>query len=248
MPYTIDQLEDEVPPDKTPEEHSKWLKGCMTFTGMDLGIGKELTHDWSVLFTVMLQPDGKIRVLQIESGKWTSPEIIEKIRDTHYRYRSQILVESNQAQKYIVDFVKDKYSKIPIKPFNTGGGKAKLNNKHHPEYGVEGIANELANKDWIIPSTPDGKPLNQDTENWIRGMLYYDPRGHTSDWLIACWISREGARRRFRHLVSHVDVGHPLIAQNGLMSGENRDLSLVPIEERRRQIVLDSLQDLFQPR
>ena len=232
FPYSLDQLPESERP-----------KTIRTFTGVDLGVGKELTHDWTVLFTIMVLEDGKFRVLQIERGKWTSPEIIEKIRETHYRYNSTILVESNAAQRYIVDFVRDKYKKIPIKPFTTRGTKT-VNNKNHPEFGVEGIANEMAGRMWVIPSDSDGRPLNEETKAWIDGMLYYDPLGHTDDLLMASWIAREGAKRRFQNRLTHVDIDY-LGARNqlALPSGERQQQT---IQEREIEARKNDIATIFQ--
>ena len=82
-------------------------------------------------------------------------------------------------------------------PFNTRGS-GKVGNKNHPQDGVEGIAAEMANSRWIIPCDTEGKP-SPEIEAWIQEMLYYDPRGHTGDRLMASWFAREGSRRRFTH-------------------------------------------------
>jgi hypothetical protein len=73
-------------------------------------------------------------------------------------------------------------------PFNTG------TNKLNPALGVESIAVELDNEKWLIPSGPGGT-VHPQIAAWIDGMLYYAPSAHTSDYLMACWIAREGARK-----------------------------------------------------
>lgn len=178
---------------------NKLPTGAFTFTGVDLGIKKGLHNDLTVLFTIMVMPGGDILLLNIESGKWSAPEIIDKIFETHVRYKSRILVENNQAQDFIIQFAKHLDKRVPIYPFNTRG-RGKIGNKHHPQYGVESIAAELAAGQWIIPCSATGE-VDPEVRGWIQEMLYYDPLGHTGDRLMASWFAKEGGRRRFAHRV-----------------------------------------------
>ena len=181
--------------------------GCFTFTGVDLGVKKDVHHDLTVLFTIMVRPDGSIQVIQCESGKWSSPDIINKIFETHRRYKSRILVEDNGAQDYLRQFATHLDDRVPIFPFNTRG-RGKIGNKHHPQYGIEGLAAELANKQWIIPCDDNLNPDPQ-IKAWIQEMLYYDPIGHTGDRLMASWFAREGGRRRFTHRMAVAQAAAP---------------------------------------
>ena len=65
---------------------------CRTFTGVDLAVGTTSGHDLSALFTIALLADGRRRVLAIEAGDWTAPDIMDRIRATHARYRSTVRV------------------------------------------------------------------------------------------------------------------------------------------------------------
>ena len=167
--------------------------GCKVVTGVDLAVQKKKSSGKTVLFTIMVHPDGTREVLCIESGKWTGQEIVDKIVDTHRRFDSIVIVESNAAQDFIVQFV-SRDNAIPIRPFVTG------KNKISPEFGVESIAAEMAAAKWIIPNI-DGK-VHQEISEWITQMLYYDPAAHTGDSLIASWIAREGARMNTRKIES----------------------------------------------
>jgi hypothetical protein len=81
-----------------------------------------------------------------------------------------------------------------------------LQNKHHPEYGVESLAAEMAAGKWIIPCELDGS-VQPEVSLWLTEMLYYDPQGHTGDRLMASWIAREGARKGSgRAQVAHFDL------------------------------------------
>jgi len=159
--------------------------GWATYTGVDLAVGLGKRNDLTVLFTIAVDPEQRRHVLEVQSGRWTSPEIIQRIHDAHRRYRSIVLVESNAAQQYLVQFAQQGNA-IPIRPFLTG------RNKLNPALGVESLATELAQRKWVIPN--DGGTLHPEVSAWVDEMLYYQPDAHTGDRLMAAWIAREGAR------------------------------------------------------
>ncbi len=159
------------------------------FTGIDLAIGTKGKHDLTVFFTFELLPDGRRRILDIESGHLTGPAIIDKIGDLHNRYGSVIVVESNSAQDYIRQFAQKRFKDIVIKAHTT----SKMN-KTSEDFGVETIFTELRNEAWIIPCDLNGR-CHPEVEKWIDDMLLYMPHAHTGDHLMASWIARERARR-----------------------------------------------------
>ena len=158
------------------------------FTGVDLGVSKRRGSGLTVFFTVLVCPNGDRRVLNIDSGRWTANEILGKLEHHHKAYGGMILVESNAAQKFIVQLAHDK--NIPVKPFFTG------KNKTDPRFGVESLSAELARGQWIIPCNEDSKPV-EEVKQWIDELLYYDPDTHTGDRLMASWIAKEGIRRGY---------------------------------------------------
>lgn len=160
--------------------------GYGVFTGVDLGVRTTRGADLTVLFTIVVHPNGDREVVWVESGKWAAKDIVDRIVDTHRRYGSIVLVENNQAQQFIVDFTKSS-SAVPVRPFFAGKNKA------HPEFGVESLATEMANGKWIIPSRY-GRPATKEIDAWVTEMVYYDPQSHTGDRLMASWFAREGAR------------------------------------------------------
>lgn len=164
--------------------------GYKTVTGVDLGVSKKASSDLTVLFTIIVHPNGDKEVLSIESGRWTGPDILERIVDTQRRFESTIIVENNQAQQFIVDFVKASNIALPIMSFTTG------KNKHDVNYGVESMATELSKGQWIIPSVDGLTPASKEISAWISELLFYSPASHTGDRLMASWIAREGARLR----------------------------------------------------
>lgn len=163
-------------------------QGYRTYTGVDLGVRTKKNSDLTSLFTIIVHPDETREVLDIQTGRWTGPEIVSRIIDTHHRYHSIVTVEDNAAQDFILQFTKG-VSAVPVEPFTTGRNKA------HPEFGVESLATEMANVKWIIPSR-QGVPAHSELTAWINEMLYYDPNSHTGDRLMSAWFAREAARKK----------------------------------------------------
>lgn len=160
--------------------------GFKTYTGVDLGTGRQ-GSDLTVLFTIMIHPNGDRQVLECKSGNWNGPEIVRQIIDAHARYKSVVHVEDNGAQKFILDEVKEQ-SAVPVKPYNTGA-KVYVD----PALGMESMAIEMFNQKWIIPNTNGVLPA--ELESWRTEMMYYDPKTHPGDRLMASWFAREGAGR-----------------------------------------------------
>jgi hypothetical protein len=173
--------------------------GYRTYTGVDLGTREKSNSALTVFFTIAVAPDGTREVLWVESGRWHGPDIVSRVIDHHRRYHSVIIIESVSAQQFILDFAK-KMSAVPVRPFNTG------KNKLHPEFGIEGLATEIANGKWVIPN--EGGKMHPEIAAWVNEMLAYDPSLHTGDRLMACYFSREGARQAFatRGAVGHIDL------------------------------------------
>ena len=156
------------------------------FTGVDLGVGQDEDHDLSVLFTIALDNRNRRLVADIQSGRWTAPEIIQRIQWTYHRFNSIIGVESNAAQDYIRQFATDK--SIPTVPLLTG------ENKYDEAFGIETLAVELRAGMWIIPSSEAGEAIDPEIKGWISEMDNYLPHRHTGDRLMAAWFARELAR------------------------------------------------------
>lgn len=160
--------------------------GFKTYTGVDLAVQQKDGADLTCLFTIAVHPQGDREILNIESGRWSGPEIIARIIETHRRYMSICVVENNASQDFIIQFARGQFA-VPIRPFTTGRNKA------HPEFGVEALAAEMAGRKWIIPSQ-GGQAAHPEIFNWIQEMLFYQPSSHTGDRLMASWFAKEGAR------------------------------------------------------
>jgi hypothetical protein len=163
-------------------------EGFNFVTGVDLAVSKKDSADLTVLFTLLIWPDGMRQVIEIISGRWYGPEIVNHIVNVHNRFNSTIVVETNAAQAYVYQFARQVAPGMPIKSFTTG------RNKWMPEYGIESLAAELSAGMWLIPCERNTRVPNREIYEWIREMLDYDPKQHTGDRLIAGWIAREYAR------------------------------------------------------
>lgn len=165
--------------------------GYRTYTGVDLGVRTKDGSDLTSIFTIVVHPNEDREVLEVQAGRWAGPEIVARIIDTHNRFYSVVLVENNAAQQFIVDFTKQ-HSAVPVKPFTTTG-----QNIHHPEFGIESLATEMANGKWIIPSRMEHGKLtaqNEQIDSWINELLYYDPKSHPGDRLMSSWFAVSGAK------------------------------------------------------
>ena len=152
---------------------------CRTFSGVDLGVGLSTQHDESAIFTIALLQDGRRQVLNIESGRWQGPELVQRLKSTAARYGSRLRVESNAAQMYLVQFLRD--AGVGVDAHTTG------RNKHDPQFGVESLAVEFERGQWVVPDSPM-------TRTWMRELLAYNPASHTGDRVMASWLAREAAR------------------------------------------------------
>lgn len=161
--------------------------GCAAFTGVDTAVQQHERADLTAFATILVHPNEDRELLCLESGRWTGPEIVERVIDTHERYHSIVMVENVGALDYILQFIRER-SAAPVFPFTTGRNKA------NPDFGLESLATEFYNEKWIIPSGADGK-AHPEIDALLSEMLFYAPGAHTGDRLMALWFSREAARR-----------------------------------------------------
>lgn len=162
-------------------------QGYAIYSGVDLSAGKKKS-DLSCIFTIAVHPDDSREVIMIESGRWTADVIVEKIIDTHKRFSSIIMVESNAVQSFIAQFV-NRLSSVPIREYTTTAATFR-----DPVFGLESMAVELSNGKWIIPN--DNGKCHPEVAAWINELLYYDPNAHAGDRLMASFFARENTKRK----------------------------------------------------
>jgi len=174
-------------------------KAMRCYTGVDLGVGQKENNDLTVLFTIAVEESGRKRVLDIQSGRFTAPEILQRIHDVVHHYGSIVYVEDVSAQNFLLQWATSQG--LPVRGFTTTAGK-----KFDEHFGVESLAVEMRNGGWVLPSGDVGSPLHPELEEWIREMLYYSPESHTGDRLMASWFAREAARAGGSPVFGRVDM------------------------------------------
>jgi hypothetical protein len=92
------------------------------------------------------------------------------------------------AQDFILQFA-TAATNVPVVPHTTSKAK------RDPLLGVEGLAIELANGKWAFPN--DKKRISLQVESFITEMLFYSPKSHTGDRLMAAYFAREVARKLY---------------------------------------------------
>lgn len=171
-------------------------KPLQCFTGVDLGPGEQEDNALTVLFTIALLPnaaqapgriDGRRLVVDVQSGHWKAPEIIDRLFLAWTYFGSWIMVESNGAQRLLTQMC---HGRVPVASFNTTG-----TNKWDEEWGVESLAIEFRNQEWVVPSGASGTAVHPEVKAWLSEMLNYQPSAHTGDRLMASWLAREALRR-----------------------------------------------------
>jgi hypothetical protein len=159
----------------------------MVVTGVDLAISPGEESDDTALVTVEFRPDGYRRILDIEIGKFSGPQIVDKLFLKHERYNAYIHVESNAAQDFIRQFALQRRKDLPVKGYMTGRTKA------HPEHGIPGIFVEMSNGAWLFPN--ENGRMHPHVQRLVDECVFYVPSKHTGDVLMAMFFARELAKK-----------------------------------------------------
>lgn len=168
--------------------------GCRTLTGVDLGIKQKASSDPTCITTILEIPKADKTfdyvLLNIIKGRWNAQEIMDKIVEQQRFFDSEVFVESNGGQDFLIQLMNLGGAKFKVNPFFTTS-----KNKFDPSYGIESIAAEMAMGRWTLPSY-DGtrEQTDEETDELIEEMLAYTPGNHTGDILMSLWIAREGGR------------------------------------------------------
>lgn len=168
-------------------------RGCRAITGVDLGVKQKASSDPTAIVTILEMPqDGQrveYQILNIVKGRWNAEEIMNNVTAQQRLFGSEVWVESNGAQDFLIQLLNMNGSGIPVRAFWTG------KNKFDPAFGVESIASEMALGRWWIPSFEGTRDSTEmEVEQLVQEMLAYTPGNHTGDILMALWIARESAR------------------------------------------------------
>jgi hypothetical protein len=167
--------------------------GCRTITGVDLGVKKKSNADPTAIVTILEMPCGPKRVeyelLNILTGRWNAQEIMNRVQEQQRLFDSEVWVESNGAQDFLIQLMNMSGRSYRVNAFYTG------RNKYDPMFGVESIAAELATGCWYLPSWEGTlESAEPEVQRLCEEMHAYMPNQHSGDALMALWIAREGAR------------------------------------------------------
>lgn len=170
------------------------------FTGVDLASGKrgrKRKTDTHALFTIAYHVRSRtFMVVDVQVGRWKSPEIIARMRQLARRYDPLFAVEDNGVQQLFVDFAaaetpEERRSSPKMRVL----GLTTSENKWDPAVGIEGMAVDFEHQRWIVPAVEAGLDVAPEVEQWLRDLLHFTPAEHTSDVVIASWIAWTAARK-----------------------------------------------------
>ena len=168
--------------------------GCYIVVGVDLAVGRGENNDKAAFATVLCDERGNRHLINLESGRWSGPDLLLRIKQHARRYPgARIVVENNAAQDYLRQFASDEVAGII--PYTTGRSKA------DPTFGIESIFTEFHAGKWHIPcdAVAPGLPLSYQAHPEVMALIGqcfdYAPGSHTGDSLMALFLAREGIVR-----------------------------------------------------
>jgi len=167
-----------------PTEHGRPMK-C--FTGLDIGIGKKKTDAESVLTTLAVMKNGRRIIVDIDSGHWTGPEILDKCEQKATWFDCEIMVEGNAAQRFIAEFAVA-YKGLFATAVNTG------KEKWSDVFGVESLAVLMKHGFFVAPSGPEGNEPPAEVEELCRECYDFNPEQHTGDRVMSLWVADKAVR------------------------------------------------------
>lgn len=168
-----------------------------TFTGVDLGVGQDENHDLTSFFTIAIEPGTRRRIVcDIEYGRWTGPDIVQKIGEKQRQYNSIVVVESNGAQRYLAQF--SAAQGVAVRTYYTTA-----EGKYGEDFGIESIGVEMQAGMWVLPNRSG---LSDGARKWIEELLYYTPKAHTGDVLMSSFFAREAARNYGNVVTTGIDT------------------------------------------
>jgi len=161
-------------------------KGWRTVLGVDLAFSQKSRSALSAICCVLVHPTGVREILSCEAGKWHGPTLLSRILSLHRRFNtSGIVIEANQGQVLLGQWLKTVDERLPLIPYTTGAGAKSLQAR------IEQLAGEMAHGQWSIPSV-DGRARDPETALLIRDLLSYSPRDHVPDRVAALCMAMVG--------------------------------------------------------
>lgn len=151
--------------------------------GVDLAMGLTDAHDKTAFAVVLEDQSHDLHVVYVESGRWTGPQIIDRMVALEQAFPGAIFrVESVQAQRYILDFARQKL-RAPVIPHFTSGG-ANGGQQTHKAWGMERVA-ALAEQGRLGLCRDGRDQLPTAGEALRTGLMEYSPVRHVADEAMA---------------------------------------------------------------
>jgi hypothetical protein len=161
----------------------------LILVGMDLAASRRAAADDAAMVSLLVRRNRTRRLLCVEGGKWTAPEMVQRIADHNARYSPIFWVENNATQDLLLQTARWLTTAL-VRPHTTGSGQASL------QFEFEKFAVELEQGLWEIPSI-NGQPASGEVAKLIQDILYYAPDKHMGDRLAALLIARAHADENF---------------------------------------------------
>jgi len=161
------------------------------YSGLDLAISQKSTADYTVLFTIAIDDNGRIWVLDIQRGRWRPRETVQLVLEAYSRFKPQIIKIENVAyQDSFLDWF-DGYAGLPLETYTTG--KQKMDEA----IGLPSLAAVIDRGDLIIPMADREHPVDCSCSfcAFIDEMQTY-PVGTHDDTVMAMFFAREASMNR----------------------------------------------------
>jgi len=193
------------------------------YGGIDIGCGEREGHDASAFWIYVRRADGKFQVIFAEEKRFNPPDLLARTHEMDRRYAPVWRIEGNAAQVFFIAWARAEG--IACSTHVTGKQKA------DPVVGVPGLALELEQGAWVLPTGDE--QCRQVMHTWRTQCLDWTPAQHTGDLLMSSWFAREAARRgdgvaALSHPDATVDRGAYTLAQGRTLFAPPRQRVALP--------------------
>jgi hypothetical protein len=181
-------------PDTKPEERAKLRAraerlaayrhgpGERIVIGMDIGVGLQERHDQTA-WVVMVADEHNVRhVIYTEKTRATGPDLIARMVALEYAFPGCVWrVETVAAQRFLAQFAAQHLRNPVASHSTTGGASTSITNK---AWGMEQLAVRAEGGQLRFALEANGR-VPKPVEDLRGGLLWYTPREHTADDVMA---------------------------------------------------------------
>jgi hypothetical protein len=150
--------------------------------------------DLSAVATVLRHADGTKELLEVQSGHWGAPELVNRIMDANRRFAPDALViETVSFQASLVGWVAKFDAMAHVVPYQTNSRALSLRDR------VGDMEVALQRGEWRFPSIA-GQLRDREADALLRDMRFFCRQDHVPDRLtatmLAAWGLDQSDRRR----------------------------------------------------